>query len=717
MIGSIPQVRGATPTQRRLRSLQRSDALLRGVFRGRYDYEEYLSLGYAEEGTGGSAGIVRRRYTTNYAYRYQRWLEAQATGEPLVVKMPTDAGATAKAPGEEQTAESVSRLAMRAWQEAHADEELNAVVAECCGRGVSFLVIGYHQEAIRLPEAQEAGKDAQSIVVDVMKDGDVEPAEGQAHAEIAANLKGVVEDPGVQSNPNIGREQIVNVMVRALGHTHEAEKEEKDRKPIRNVRPIRRRVWVRQMRAGEQILWDPSVSDMRDARWMAIRRVWTLAEVKASGIFTDKFKANVKGEGALGSSAVMEGGQAPSASNQSSDARAAQSEEVDEAERVVEWFEVWEARPNMRAGGVCYALSGEFPEEIVSKDDQNPYVDEQGVGLIPGFYPIFDFAPLRSTLPQPERTAGIPLTAPGWVHIKRIQEFNRLRVAAARRHSIGAHQLHPSLRGNNRLLEAFKNGESDIAFFAPSDLLNTDGQMMPAVLTIQFTGDSSEIEKQIAYEESAWVKVQGMPPAHLTGQGQAETATQEQIGVSAGESEMANIVKRMEQRVADVVFGLLGLMRGFYDDEDFIDLVGLESAKFVKAWLDSPHAGDRPQVRFGLRATREEAVAKKQLMEAIQLVRSLVDPLTGEQQYEDAPLVEALFRKLELGKPQPKQMTQKDQLAKLGMQVLQAQKAQAGQGQPSQNVQSQPGPRPSEGAGPTQANMEGGVRRTSAYAA
>src|SRR5688572_14468193 len=123
-----------------LRRIQDSDRILNRVMQTRARFEEVLSLSYQTGdalggGYAGSEGL--RRYALNLPYRYCRWLEAQATGEPIVVKMPKEAG------GDEQVADWVGRIITRALFEARYENEINAVIGECCGRGLSFLAIGY----------------------------------------------------------------------------------------------------------------------------------------------------------------------------------------------------------------------------------------------------------------------------------------------------------------------------------------------------------------------------------------------------------------------------------------------------------------------------------------------------------------------------------------------------------------------------------------------
>lgn len=728
----------STRPARILDRLQRSEKVVGRVMEGRQKFEDVISLSYwldgggtkTETGGGGPEGEALRVYALNLPYRYCRWLEAQATGEPIVVKAPRDAGAGQKKPvldpatgesipqpGDEQTAEWVERIITRALYEARYENEMNAVIGECCGRGISFLEIGYHEESLSRTIASEVGKDAQSVGGDVILKGETEAVPGQADAEIAEGLRTMAGDRVVQAQ--IGMQGVVGVLTRAGSHDAQAAQIEMDRSPIVEVRDIRRRIWVRKLRVNEDLFFDQSVADFQDVPLVARRHVNTKAEFDAKTWIKESAKKKIHGYPDRNQSGMTGTGQTDAARRMSPDARqVAIAAGEDTSEWLVEWFEVYEKRPNMAAGGVRYALCFEVPDEVISVDDTYPFVDDEGYCVIPGFYPFFDFTPLKPPVHQPERMLGIPLVAPGWTQFEKIQEFNRLRVESARKHSLRAYQFHPALKAEKKLQERFQNGEDGICYFAPAALMGPDGKMQEAVIPIQFSGNTQEIDKQAQREYADWIRVQGMPPAHVEGVGQAETATQEQIGTSAGESEMAALVKRLESRMADVCEGIRGLIRAFYDSEDIVELLGFEGGQAIKHWSKSSMKGDRLQVMFGLRARREDAVEKKQLMEAIQLVQTNIDPVTQLPVYDAQPLYAELFRSLGMGKPQMNQsmLAQLQQLALIGQQALAAAQAQqqaggGGSQAPASGGQN-PGqaPRPSEGSGPSRGNLESGAR-------
>lgn len=710
----------STLSARRLCRIQDSDRIVSRVMEGRKKFENVISLVYVcgdAIGGGGEDGEGLRRYALNLPYRYCRWLESEATGQPIVIKQPREAGAGQKpgaAAGDEQTAEWVGRIITRALHEARYENEVNAVIGECCGRGISFLGIGYSEESITRTVASEVGKDAQSVVADVMLKGETQAVPGQADTEIADGLRTMAGDQVVQAQ--VGMEGVTSLLTRAASHDQQAYDAEVDRSAVAQVRDIRRRVWLRKLRVNDDIFFDLTVPDFQDVPWVARRHVNTKAEFDDNPLFTAAAKKKIHGYPDRYQSGVTGTGQTPSGASMSPDARqAAIVKGEDTSEWLVEWFEVYEKRPNMAAGGIRYALCAEVPDMVISVDDQYPYVDDDGYCVIPGFYPFFDFAPLKPPVHQPERMLGIALVAPGWTQFEKLQEFNRLRVESARKHSLRAYQFHPALKADKKLMERFQNGDDGICFFAPPALMGPDGKMLEAVLPIQFSGNTQEIDRQAAREYADWIRVQGMPPARVEGSGQADTATQEQIGLEAGDNEMGSLVGRFESRFADVCEGIRGLIRAFYDSEDIVELLGAEGGEAIKAWKPSSMKGDRLQVTFGARAKRTQAVEKKQLMEGITLVQGNVDPVTTLPIYDVQPMFVELFRALGLGKPQMNQtmLAQLQQLAMIGMQaqaMLSGQQPGGGgpQGQPPQKNSG--GPNPSEGSGPNRGNLESGAR-------
>ena len=719
---------GASKAGRLLRVIRRDMDLKDEIFRRRVENERVLSLSYSHDDPATLGGdqdwkLVREN-AFNLPYRWVRWFESQATSKKLVVKINRDAGAGQMkgGPGDETTHATVARALGRVAHEAGFRREMNAVIGEVAPRGTSVMRIGYHEQAVSGEEAHEAGKDARTILVDVLQRGDLLAKAGQDHAQIAHDLGEMAEDETVQRV--IGQQGVQDLLARIASHIDAGLRDEVYEGPTESVRDIRRKLWLRKLRVGEDVGWAPWVYDTEDTTLWWERHVWTVADVKKSDLFTAKFKREVKGYDGRNISGLTRGGRTASTDSMGADGRQAQSEDIlSEDERSVEWFEVWFRRPDMRAGGIRKMVSAETHEDFIGRTDENPYVDETGKGLIQGFYPYYDFTPIMSSLTVPARTAGIPPIGVAMPQFFKMAEYNRLRQEAALKGATRIHQLHPGMKDAKRVLDAINNGEIGYAFISPQGMVEpTTGKMIDAVNTYSFTGTDPEIDRQSQQEKSDAIQLLGMPPAVLQGTGTAPTLGQDKIGVAAGERESGALLAYFEERFADVLCGLRGLMRFNYDTDEYERLLGANDAKIMDAWASATvDDGDEIEVTFGARAQAQEAVNRKQLMDALTLLNSMVDPITGASLYDRAPLLEELFRSLDLGAPKVDNSALK-QLQQMVLEMRQMLIEKTGEdpfdqpkgGDPASNGssgQDAGGVRPSEGDGPSEENLSGGVTR------
>jgi hypothetical protein len=303
-------------------------------------------------------------------------------------------------------------------------------------------------------------------------------------------------------------------------------------------------------------------------------------------------------------------------------------------------------------------------------------------------------------------------------HFERLAEMRRLTHESGLRHSLRAYELDPAVKDKKRVMDALKNGEDGFSWVADQAQVDMSGRLRPGVTPIQFSGNTMEVDRLEEKEKGAWVIVSGMPPAVLQGVGTAGTAAQDNMGLAAGERESGALVGYFEQRMADVLSGMRGLIRAHYDDEDFIRLLGEEGAAVMKAWQQgSVDDGDMIEVTFGERAQAERTVRTKQVMEAISSELSQVDPVTGMPKYDPTPLFEELHRMLDVGAPRlnPAVNDMLTKLAMIGKQALAAQ-SQTGTGAagapPSPTTTgSSGGPNPSEGGGPQEGTLVSGASR------
>lgn len=707
---------------RLLQAIRRDMDIKGQLFRQRRRNEQVLSLNYQDNPGdlgGGMDWNNIRENALNLPYRLNSWYQAQATSKKLIVKINRDAGAEQRpgGPRDDKTGMWVGITLCRSALMGGFKREMKAAVAEVVARGTSVLKVGYHQHALSVPESEEAGKDPTTIVAEVLGEGDTEAKPGQDHAEIIKGLTQMLEDEDAQRQ--MGRQGVELVAARMRSHADMLEKAETDETPTENTRPIRRRVYLQQLRVGEDVGWAPWVTDTEDTPFWWERHVDTVAWGKQQDqLFSRKFRMEVEGHDGRNLSGVMESGRTPSTDDMGSDARQAQTDKLDDDERVFEWFEVYFRRPEMLSGGYRKIVCAEMPDEFIEATDENPFIfppgmPDEGKCTMEGFYPYVDITPVLSTLAVPERTAGIPLMAVGMPHFEKCAEYNRLRQEAALKGATRLYQIHPGVKDNKKLLSAVQNGEIGYAFIAPSSLVEGDAKMVDAVKTIDFTSRNPEIEKQREIERLDFLNVTGMPPAAYQGMGTAETLGQDRQGISLAGAESRMHIEYMEERVALALSKMRGIIRGTHDDDDFHRLLGAEGAKVMQAWqAGTVDDGDEITVTFGAAAKAQETVEKKQLMEAFALTRQAVEPLTGQPIYDDFAILEELFRRLDVGAPQKSEAPFKalyqllDQFAKqieqlTGENPLQKMKQQSN-GSPS-------GFNPSEGSGPTDENLNAGA--------
>lgn len=717
---------GASRSGRMLQMIRRDMDIKETLFRRRRRMEEILSLAY-QDGTmigGGKEQDNLRENAFNLPYRWVRWLESQVMSKDLIVKSTRDAGAgqLPGGTGDEDSGEWVDRMLEKVAEKAGFKRESKAMVNELSPRGTSVIRIGYHDESITLEQAQEVGKDPQSVIPEALT-GDTEAKPGQAHSEISAGLATVAEDPLTRAT--IGAEGTAALIARKDSHDQADYAQETDDFKSESTRLIRHRLWMRKLRVGEECGWTPNVYDTEDASEWWQRHVDTVAWVKRSPLFSQEFKDTVKGQDSRIASGVFSGGRMPGSDNMGTDARQAQTEDIlDDDEKLVEWFEVWCRYPDMKSGGKRRIVCAETPQIFAHASDANPHVFPPnhplaGQNTIPNFFPFFDFTPIMSSLPVPERTCGIPPIAVGMPMFEQLTECGRIIHESALRHALRLYEIDPAVKNKVELQKALKEGRDGFSFVADQAQVGMDGRLRPGVTPIQFTGNTMEVERVASRFESNWVKVQAMPPAVLQGVGTAPTATQDQQGIAAGERESGAIVDYVETRMGDVMGGLRGLARGALDDEDFQRLVGAEGAAALKAWqTGTVDDGDKVEVTFGARAQAKETVDRKQLMEAITLLSSQIDPTTQQPKYDVTPLVNELHRSLGLGTPKNIGLNEA-KLRQLVMALLaevQRLKGGAEGGKPPSTSSSSKGgppqsggPNPAEGSGPTEGTLASGA--------
>lgn len=687
------------------------------------DRERYANaLGLRDTETGDKT----RRTRVNLSFRYMQRLTAEVTGQPLHLTMSRDAGAgqsmagepPEQAIGDEDVAEWVETGVSRALYEAGTQRETDANVVDLCAYGVTGSWFGYHAEIVGPVEAQEAAKDvsgdpvddpeqeqidpdAESNIVAETMAGDTEAKPGQDHRAVAETLRdGAAQIPA-------GADMGAMAALQARAQSHDALGAKEAKAKAGESRVIQRKIWEKRGIVGFDTFWHPSVWDFDDSPWVC-RRVLTHVEAfRRWGAIKAKFRRKAEGTADRYRPSVESPGKTSPSPEES---------RGDPSDRYVETYVFWIREPWRPDGGRVKITGPEFQGEWIEEDESNPNVDEQGRPLIDGFFPFAYCAPLLPPLEDPKRTLGMALIEPGAETEERINEFLGTILAHYKRHGFRIYFKHPLLKGMKRLKEVLRRGIDGEVFDAPSGIdLNNADQLKNMVVPVQYSGQAEQMERMLAKLIEFWRIEQGFPAASLLGTAQSETATQEEIGVEAGNNELGVIAGRIEEFVATKARIVLGLMRGFYRTEKMREMLGAEGAQAWDLYRKTSTRGDRLEVKLGSRAARSQAVNIEQTMKAIEVVRTTVDPLSGVRVLDDMPLVGDLMRGLKAGKPKelPEGVIQAQEfLAKV--QAAMAAQEQAAKGGPPPGGG---GKAPNEGDGaPTSANLNAGARRDTAAA-
>lgn len=685
------------------------------------DRERYANaLGLRDSDTGHKT----RRTSVNLSFRYMQRLTAEVTGQPLHVKMSRDAGAgqsmmgepPGEAIGDEAVAEWVEIGVSRVLYEAGTQRETDACVVDLCAYGVTGSWIGYHADVVGLDEAREASKDvsgdpvsdpeqepiepAESNIVAETLAGDTEAKPGQDHRAIATMLR----DAAAQIPAGADMNAMAALQMRAQSHDAMAAKEAKAK--TGEARVIQRKIWEKRGIVGFDTFWHPSVHDFEDSPWVCRRVLVPLWSFRTWGEIKAKYRKAAKG---------VADRYRPTVESPGKTTPSPEEAKGDPSEKYVECYVFWIREPWRPDGGRRTIACPEFRGEWIQEDDSNPYIDDDGRPLIDGFFPFFYCAPLLPPMEDPKRTLGMALIEPGAETEDRINEFLQTILAHYKRHGFRLYFLHPLLKNKKRIKEALRRGEDGMSFDAPEGVKDAK-DMANLVVPVQFSGQAEQMERMLAKLIEFWRIEQGFPAASLLGTAQADTATQETIGVEAGNNELGVIAGRIEDFVAAKARGVLGLMRGFYQTEKMRELLGAEGSAAWDLYRKTATAGDRLTVKLGARAARSEAVSIEQLMKAIEVDRTTLDPVLGVRTLDEMPLIEELHRGLKAGKPKklPQDALMAQQIIGSLMAENEALKGGPGGGSP-------PGGKPSGGGGgrapndgdgaPTKANLNSGARR------
>lgn len=525
-----------------------------------------------------------------------------------------------------------------------------------------------------------------------------QPAEGDDHELMGEVLEGRAMDWQTDQRDPSG---VVSNALSLAASKHYA-KAAKDKKATWRWRSQRLELEHTRLPYGTHALMDPSTSMFREARWVAraIRR--PVVDARQNPAYHPQIRKKLQQD----SFDIVTGTSREAYPNRWTNA-------TDNKDG--EWLgmcTVWEIH-DRKYHEIIYLNFGieQFlnagKKSGVSRMD-HPFVTPEGremiprVGPYPGFFPCFFFAPSEPKRDDEQKKFGQPLLQPGMKLVYGIVKLLSHYVQTVKRSSSAIYEAHPKLTDSAR--RAIRLGKDGTIFTRPPDVPPGESLMQ-----VEWKAPSEQLFRQVHELISQWCMIQSFPMAELTTQPQADTATQEQIGLAAGDAWMSEIVRKFEVSYSVQCHIMAHLSVQFQTKSDWAELIGLEDANVLFDLIrEARFPPDLPTVRLASKRRGQGAVRVSQLMDLHERGSADIDPILGLPKWDLSPLLQEAARVLEAGKLQryTPQKEQIEMLAEARIRVAQAQQLeQAGQSgggpaaRPSGNGQD-PSARPALGGSP-----------------
>lgn len=615
--------------------------------------------------------------TVPLSFRYAIWLQSQASGEPPVIRYPRTAA------GDEVFAPTIEELLLRVWIESGAVSAWQQAIFDLCGIGAACVWYGFHADIATAEEVQGASEGVEDTVKRALQ-GSIDPSPGQDHAMASRALDSQAADP---LNRMVMPLDAQAALAGAASAQDQAALKAAAAMKVPSVED--REIWARRLLVGKQVIWDHTVSDVREASWMARRIVMRVEAAKKFGGFAPGVRGRIEGDQISNDDGV----------NMAMNV-AGQPLDSDENKRFVFW-QVFD-----RTSETVHYVHERMPE-FLEADESYPYPHPTtGRPAIPGFYPCSISAPVKYGLDIPERTLGVALIAPGFPLQLEIEKLHRFAMASVKRHAARAYEVAEGI--DDETLAQLEDGV-DAAFIKRPAGIEPGDMVKP----IQFSGEAYRMIELIGSLTGEWASVQGMPMADLTSQPQADTATAETLSVSAGRNQADFVMRQIEDDMAhgvEVQRAMLAI--GLYPPEKIASLIGPGRDQIMEGWKASSLDGDHITLKSATRAKSEQVVRIKQLGDALSLTVGYVDPKLGLPVYDASPIVEEILLALDVGRPKRIEWTPEDIILRQTM----TGGAGADEGVGEEGGKGGP-PNRGDGAGkrgqgpPSKANVTGGARR------
>lgn len=578
-------------------------------------------------------------HDTPFLFRYVQWLKSQAAGDKPYIKYPADDGMPP------EFSEFASKLLTKVIiDETGAMKEWGDGMTRLASFGTEAFWYGFHADVVGAEEARNAGE-SKAEVVQRMAEGDTAPRVGQDHQMIAEIAGEEATSDDAAESMDLGTH--ASVMEGAINQRTAAIDEDESIQP---VGVSSHRIWCRRAPVGIKTFWSGDVSHDEDIWWMARKFFLPVGVAQNTEAFDGAARGKIEGRDMK----TEEGFNPVEVSGMPT---------LEHENRRAEIYEIWDKRTGTR-----HFVSEEL-DEYLEADESNPYVDEDGRGVVPGFFPCVVSRPLEPDDETPIRLLGIPLVAPGWDQQREYNELRELSIAATRKHSIRQYQVHSAASPST--YESLSSGE-DGAIIADSNVPPGDDIVKP----INFTNPPKDLDVQAQAVKGDISLSLAWPLAAMLGHPVASTATQEQLGVASGQSQAEHTIMKIESDFARGVEIVRGLVRAFYPPEKIEALVGSQHAEILEGWRGSSLDGDSLITKFGSRAKAENAIQIKQKFQLWEFLGADLDPVLGVPRWDRAELTKSIAR--DLGEAEPRLLDPElKQLMALAQEAMQARQVEA----------------------------------------
>lgn len=384
-----------------------------------------------------------------------------------------------------------------------------------------------------------------------------------------------------------------------LAETCEAQHQKRLKLP-RAIR-MKARINVEATPYGTHCRWDPTVTDVRRARWAARKIIMSRDEFLADPAFTDEAKDEIE----------------PLSLRNTKDAPetflpdAPPDKALEENGRIVLWQIHDRAYRKMH-----YVSEGKYCG-LVEKDDKYPFLDAEGEPLFPDFYPMVVRTPIQHNREKPEQSLGIPFLAPGWpIQLEIIRTRSAYYNACKRAARIAV----ASSKVDDKTLAAYE-AALDGTVIKPSAGYNPneDGPLFERVDMGQAPLDYLQASVRLMAD---YANVSRVPLAALTGEPVADTLGQEEMAMKGAAVTQTDVIRNLESGYAELARKAFILFKTFASDDEFVGYLGKSSLNPTKDGVPLFQAvkamgidGRKMVAKFASSVRAEDLARQKQRMD------------------------------------------------------------------------------------------------------